>query len=467
MNSVPRHRRPLLLTVSMVSAIALTAGCGLGGGPGTDSTQSGGIPKPQVDCDVPDRNVDDKPVDTSELSGEIRFATSSLKKDFGGFFNPLIERFEKEHPGVEVKWEDTPTADDVDARMVNDAQTCVMADVVNVASSTVMALTKANMLMDLDVKAPGSGKDFLPDVWNELDFGAQGHHTVYPWYWGPLITTYNKDIFAKAGLDPEKPPKDWDELVAYSKKIAKSSDGKYQAQWGNAEWTFVDEWVGLGVQMMTPDNKKFTFADDEKSQKWLSDMADLYKAGAIPKDSVTGQPDPSQAYSAGTLAFGSPNASFLRNVKQNAPALYPKTGVGPHLLSPGGSVLFGGQYIGVSATTKNAPLAMAFAQYVTNAENQLAWSKDPGVVIFPSSATALDDEFFDTRAGSDPFEQARAVAVDAARQGKVVVGQFYVTGKINSVINENMQKAIIGEMDPKKALADAQAEANTLLERLN
>lgn len=466
MNSVTRQRRPLLLAVSLLSTAALTAGCGLGGS-GTEASQDGGVPKPQVDCDVPARNVDDKPVDKSKLSGEIRFATSSLKKDFGGFFNPLIEKFEKEHPGTKVTWEDTPTADDVDARMVTDAQTCVMADVVNVASSTVMALTKANLLMDLDVKAPGSGKDFLPGVWDKLDFGAQGHHTVYPWYWGPLITTYNKDLFTKAGLDPEKPPENWDEYVTSSKKIAKASNGKYQAVWGNTEWTFVDEWAGLGVQMMTSDDKQFTFADDAKAQKWLTDMADLYKAGAIPKDSVTGQPDPSQAYSAGTLAFGSPNASFLRNVKQNASALYPKTGVGPHLRSPGGSVLFSGQYIGVSATTKNAPLAMEFARYVTNAENQLAWSKDPDVVIFPSSSTALDDDFFDAGAGTDPFQRARGVAARAAKEGKVVVGQFYVTGKINSVITENIQKAITGQKDPKQALSDAQSEANTLLKRLD
>ncbi len=465
MISFTSRRRPLLVAASIVSVFALTAGCGLGGSD-PETAQSGGIPRPQVDCEVPAGNIDDKPLPTSELSGEIRFATSGLKKDFGGFFNPLIEKFEQQHPGVKINWEDTPSADDVDARMVNDAQTCVMADVINVASSTVMALTKANLLMDLDVKAPGTGKDFLPGVWDNLGFGAQGHHTVYPWYWGPLITTYNKDLFAKAGLDPEQPPATWDELVADSKQIATAAKGEYQALWGNAQWTFVDSWVGLGVAMMNADNTKFTFAEDAKAQQWLTDMADLYKAGAIPSDSVTGQPDPSQAYSAGTLAFGSPNASFLRTVKENAPDLYPRTGVGPHLSSPGGSVLFNGQYVGVSTTTKNAPLAMAFAQYVTNAENQLAWAKDPKVVIFPSSTTALADPFFQAPKTDDPFDEARSVAAEAAKQGKVVVGLFYVTGKIDKVINENIQKAVTGSKDPKQALADAQTEANTLLERL-
>ena len=32
---------------------------------------------------------------------------------------------------------------------------------------------------------------------------------------------WNKDIFAAAGLDPEKPPKNWEEGIAYSEKIKK------------------------------------------------------------------------------------------------------------------------------------------------------------------------------------------------------------------------------------------------------
>ncbi|MBU4292820.1 MAG: extracellular solute-binding protein, partial [Actinobacteria bacterium] len=30
-----------------------------------------------------------------------------------------------------------------------------------------------------------------------------------PWYMVPMVFGYNKDIFTKAGLDPEKPPKTW------------------------------------------------------------------------------------------------------------------------------------------------------------------------------------------------------------------------------------------------------------------
>ena len=67
-------------------------------------------------------------------------------------------------------------------------------------SSTVLALSRANLLLDYDVKAPEIGEPFVPAVWDCTGFGAQGHHTALPWYFGPLLVTYNKDVFERAGL---------------------------------------------------------------------------------------------------------------------------------------------------------------------------------------------------------------------------------------------------------------------------
>lgn len=461
------HTRLRLALVASVSSLAL-AGCGLGGSSGSSGASGSGgaqaIPKPDVSCNVPAKNVDASKVSTSNPKGTITWETQGLKQDFGDVFNPLIAAFEKAHPGTTIKWVDAPTADDFDARMVSDAQTCVMADVINVPSSTIMALTKANLLLDLDVKAPGIGAPFLPKIWDKLGFGANNSHTALPWYWAPTITTYNKNIFAKAGITA--PPKNWDEYVADAKKVNKATGGKDYSVWGNPQWSLLSTWLGMGVKVMNSDNTQFTFADDPNAQKWLTDMQSLYKAGAIPKDSVTGKPDPSQAYLEGNLAFGSPNPSFLRNVKKNAPALYPQTGVGPHLMSKGGSVLVDAQYIAVSATTKNAPLALAWAKYITSAKNQLVFDKDPQVAIFPTATKALNDPFFTKADTSTPLGQARATAAKAAKQGTVNLSLFYITGQIQTTLLQDIQQAITGQKSPQSALSDAQSQANKLLKRL-
>ena len=42
-----------------------------------------------------------------------------------------------------------------------------------------------------------------------------------------MVLTYRKDLFAEAGLDPERPPRDWDELLEYARKITRPSRNQY------------------------------------------------------------------------------------------------------------------------------------------------------------------------------------------------------------------------------------------------
>ena len=53
--------------------------------------------------------------------------------------------------------------------------------------------------------------------------------TVYaaPLYLTPPVLFYNRELFKEAGLDPEKPPKTYDEMMGMAEKLSqlKSSDG--------------------------------------------------------------------------------------------------------------------------------------------------------------------------------------------------------------------------------------------------
>ncbi|NKF33715.1 extracellular solute-binding protein, partial [Pseudomonas sp. BGM005] len=48
------------------------------------------------------------------------------------------------------------------------------------------------------------------------------------------IMYYNKDVFKKAGLDPEAPPKTWADVEAFSRTIIKS---------GAAKCGFTSAWI--------------------------------------------------------------------------------------------------------------------------------------------------------------------------------------------------------------------------------
>ena len=224
----------------------------------------------------------------------------------------------------------------------------------------------------------------------------------------------------------------------------------------------------MGVSLMNADKTEFNFADNEQAIKYVTRLSELYKSGAIPKDSLTGEPDPGKAYADGNLAFGTPNASFLKSVKANNATVYNNTGVGPFPTNPGIKPVFEGQYIGVSVSTKNAPLAMKFAEWITNAENEYAWTHDGGAIIFPAATSALDKLVANPpEIANDPvFKAAYEEAAKAAKDAEAYTDVFYTTGAVQDSLVENVNKAIRGEVDPKTALKTAQDQMNKKLKAL-
>ncbi|HLS74696.1 MAG TPA: extracellular solute-binding protein [Actinomycetaceae bacterium] len=462
-------RRALLGSLAAAGTLGAASCTGASSGGGAASGgEDGGIPEPSVSCEIPEANIDDSELDLGEVSGEITFMTQGLKGTFDDFFTDLIADFESANPGTSITWTDQGGTTDFDTLMVTQAGNCSMADVINVPSSTVLALSRANLLLDYDVKAPGSGDPFVPAIWDSTGFGAQGHHTALPWYFGPLLVTYNKDVFERAGLDPDTPPATMDEYFEMCHRIAAADNGDY-ALYGNTSWYLIDQWHGMGVEAMNEDSSEFTFASDENALRWMTEMASLYSEGAIPKDSVLGDLDQSQAYTEGNLAFGTPNASFLRNVRSANQDVYDATGVGRGMRDEGLNPIFSGQYISVSVTSPNAPLAVAWAKHLTDPAQGLGWAQygmdTETAVVFPATTEALEDPSLGETSGEDVMSQARAISAEEAKISEAYLPSFFLTGQVQEALINSVNKAIVGEIEPQAALDEAQQAMNRLLER--
>ncbi|PWI14832.1 sugar ABC transporter [Streptomyces sp. Act143] len=451
------------VTGSLACLVALTltaAGCGLSGGGSSDGGATAG------GCKVDKGNVGSGKL-TGDVKGTITFQTTNLKKDFGGFFNGVIAAFEKAHPGAEVKWIDDPGDNTFTSRTVADAQACTLADVINVNAPTATALTKAGYLLDVGTKDPDAAKPFVPSFWKSAAFkDADGKaiHTALPWYTGGVVLTYNKDLLEKAGVDPAKPPTSIFGLFADYEKIAEAGDGKFYATMANPIWRIPADFDQMGIKVLSGDGRSAVFADDPRTTQWVAWMAKLYKAGAMPKDSLSSSNDPSTLYSQGKVAYGSTNPSFVRFVKQNSPSVYDRTAVGQQPYDALGRASAGApQYISVAATSKNAPTALSFAEFLTDAENQTAWCKDPDVVIFPTTTASLNDPFFQNAGGSDPFSQARKLVADQLKTAST--NQTNLSPAVQNAIVAQVQLAMQGKKSPEQAVKDAQEKANELLKQ--
>ncbi|MGP4005077.1 extracellular solute-binding protein [Streptomyces sp. 4N124] len=454
--------RATRLTGSVAGLVALmltAAGCGLSGGSdGGDATAGG--------CKVDKGNVGSGKL-SGEIDGDITFQTTNLKKDFGDFFNGVIKAFEKANAGTKVKWIDDPGDNTFTSRTVADAQACTLADVINVNAPTATALTKAGYLLDVGAKDPDASKPFVPSFWESSTFkDATGKaiHTTLPWYTGGVLLTYNTDLLKKAGIDPAKPPTTMFGLFADYEKIAKAAGGKFYATMANPIWRIPADFDQMGIKVLSTDGKSAVFADDPRTVQWVEWMAKLYKEGAMPKDSLSSSNDPSTLYSQGKVAYGSTNPSFVRFVKDNSPSVYAKTAVGQQPYDALGRASAGApQYISVAATSKNAPTALAFAKFLTNAENQTAWCKDPSVVIFPTTTASLDDPFFQNVTGDDPFSQARKLVADQLKTADT--NQTNLSPAVQNAIVSQVQLAMQGKKSAADAVKDAQEKSNELLKQ--
>jgi multiple sugar transport system substrate-binding protein len=429
----PLSRRGFLLGVAATTALG-AAGCGLGGG----ST---------------DNNADSGPV-TGEVTGEIKFQTWALKPKYTDYINGMITAFQQQHNGVKVNWIDQP-ADGYLQKVTADAAAGNLPDVVNVPPDLSFPLARKKLLLNIDTAMPDAKKDYLDNAWAAYALPGQPGSYGFPWYLNTGPTFYNKALFRQVGLDAEHPPTNYAELEAAALVMAQRSN-KQIAMLG---LTPVIADFGLyGVKVMSDDGSKFTF-NEAKGVEFVEMYKRLFDAGALIPEALT-----ANYTGAGTkfmnqqIAWAPGSAYDLQNFKTNAPSLYANVGITKTITNTGKAVLYV-QGVSVPSASKNKPTALAFAKFVTNAKNQMAFAKL--TAIFPSTKGTMSDPYFAQDGGTDEGR----VRVAAAKQLDTAVNYTPVqwSEQMTTLLQQKMSDAMQGKTAPKQALDDTVAQCNKLL----
>ena len=115
-----------------------------------------------------------------------------------------------------------------------------------------------------------------------------------PWKQNPVMIFYNKDLFKKAGLDPNKPSlATYDEFMASSKKIVDSGAAPaaiYPApssEFFQSWFDFYPLYAAESGGKQTIENGKATFNDQAGKDVW-NFWAQMYKNGYSPKEKYNG-----------------------------------------------------------------------------------------------------------------------------------------------------------------------------------
>ncbi|MFI9611662.1 ABC transporter substrate-binding protein [Streptomyces sp. NPDC052023] len=423
-------RRTLAAAAALVAVLPLSA-CG-GGGDGGSADASG------------------------KVEGDITFQTWNLRANFKPYFEDLIAEFEKQHPGTDVKWVDQPAEGYAD-KISADAAGGTLPDVVNVSPDLVAPLAKAGLALDLDKAAGQYEKEYLPGAWAGHRIPGMTGTYAFPWYLntGPLF--YNKSLFEEAGLDPEQPPKTYDDLFANALRIAEKTGGEVATL---ANVPTIEDFGRYGVPLMDKEGTGFTF-DDAKGVELLTKYKELYDAKALDPQALTATPESSgKKFLTGAVAMNPGSALDLGNFKKQAPNLYKNIGITDQITSTGHVNMYV-MGVMVNAQTQRKPAAVAFAHFVTDAAHQMSFAKK--VAIFPSTAGSLDDPYFTKEDGTDETR----VRVAAAQSLKTAVNYTPVlfSEQMKTELRNAVARALQGKESPQEALDNAVKACDRLLQQ--
>jgi multiple sugar transport system substrate-binding protein len=426
------HAKVAAAVATGVAIAAMTTGCGLSG----TSNQS-----------------QDQAV-SGAITGSIKFQTWNLKAKFTPYFTDLVAAFEKQHPGTKVDWIDQP-ADNYADKLTADAAAGTLPDVVNTSPDMAYPLYKKNVLLDLSKADPKAADAFTPESWASGVMPGSADNFALPWYLNTGPYFYNKKLFSDNGLDPAKPPTTYDELQQQALTLADKSKGNI-AMLGQTPQ--VEDLALYGSKIMNDDQSAFTF-NDAKAVALVDMYKKMYDAKALlPEalsDSYTGS---GKKFMSQQVAFTSGSAYDLQNFKTQAPSLYPNVAITKALTNTGHNNMYV-QSLSVPAGSQNKATAVAFAEFVTNAANQLAFAKI--VNIFPSTKDSLDDPFFTAQDGTDNTK----VRVAAANQlrGAINYTPVKMSDPMKKVIQREIANAMLGKKTAQQALDEAVRQCDQLL----
>ena len=146
----------------------------------------------------------------------------------------LVGDFNKTHPDIQVTATYTGNYDVTLQKIQASKLAGTLPDVAVTEISSVPVLGALGAAQPVDeLIASSGGKQFLDRFWPSMLLNCTYGGKVYgvPFQRSTPVMYYNKEAFAEAGLDPEKPPVTWDELTSVAQKLTKH-DGERTTRWG-------------------------------------------------------------------------------------------------------------------------------------------------------------------------------------------------------------------------------------------
>jgi sn-glycerol 3-phosphate transport system substrate-binding protein len=452
-----------------VAVVLVLAGCG-----GGDDNDSGAPPGPDAsqlpDCPLSALDRATKPVEI-----EYWHSFSRAPKDA---IEALTEKFNESQSDVRVTLSEAASYVDNFTRYKAALGTDRVPDLFLGEDTVLQQMIDSRSVLPVAacLKADNATTDDLVarDV---AYYSVQGVLQPMPFNNSNPVLYYDRALFEKAGLDPDKPPVTLDDLRTTSEKLVQSGASQFGIALKTDSW-LIEQWLAkAGHTIVNNGNGRqqrateVTFNDATGLElfTWFSDMAKdklLLTTGTADIDHYLAVANSRAAMTIDTsAALGTMTQLFASGQYQHV-----KLGVAPMpgSDSPDGGVLVGGgaNYIVNKGEPAEQAAAYRFAKWLVSPEVQAEWAAATGYTPISKSSPTLSP--LEERYAEQPYYK---VALDQLLTGPeneatagAVIGAYGKKGEgMRGAIIDALGKLADGSAAPQEALTEA---ANTSNERI-
>lgn len=374
----------------------------------------------------------------------FRCGTEELKTEA---FKKMLDAFEEKYPNITVEYQDAPWGDDLETKLNTGYASGTAPDVINNALASIglrVGLGQYGALDEYVTEETGL-EDFYESA---IEAGSlNGKLYGIATFADARMFLYNKDLFEKAGLDPNKTPSSWEELKEYHEKLIVKDDSGNVIQTGFSFPTSghgLEQWLMIfgmqnGVPSLLDDETNeilFTRPETVEAMEFLSELNEM---GGIMWDSTKTDTNPF-ASGKSAMTINSENEFHSFNVGD----LEGKLAMAPMFSNKEDGTFCGMHFMFMNAQSKHKDEAWKLIEHLTSEEMLKVWCDTLGT-------TPLRKSMRDDYMASNPNGELILKSVET---GKGLPRVPY-SATMSSILVDAMEKVYYGEAEPKAALDEA------------
>ena len=362
----------------------------------------------------------------------------------------LTQKFEAAHPDIQVNVQQLSWEHGLEKIIVSiDAGNA--PDVVELGTGWVSKFTHVGLLRDLTYETKDLREAHF--LWESVTAGNRIYGV--PWLAGTRVLFYNRDLFRQAGLDPQKPPATWKELLEAARKIHDPGKGIYGFSIFVGEpyspWQeFLPFAWGNGARILTEDQKRSRI-DEPAMVEALS-----YYQKLKPYSLINRQSQVNTLFANNKVGMKISGSWNLRLI----PRLNPQLNFGVALLPkpdrPGGTAaaFAGGEVLSILNSSPHPEEAMALIRFLIDEENTIEVVKVQQNVV-PTLKNSVHHPYFEKHPNQRLFFEQMKTAVAPPLHPAWL--------DIQEILTQAIEEVIIGEASPEVSLQKAKKKIESFL----